>query len=287
MHEAGAVALTSWRASVGVSTVPKSGTRHHGPAQSNGMCLLELIVHWNLKPNASTEQIVDLPQVTSCPGPVSEPGAFMSCGYFPGGLVGPVKALAQAFTLPAISVPHWARSDAISKVIRALHAPELPAFGEQRSDDSRESSDLAAENAGKHLRLALVGALVDEDAGAPLGLPCPEVAFPSSHPDEAQTAEIDIAVMALPDVPEQHRLAEAVVRGLSERAGARDSAAAIVEPVSRDVPVGKLGHETSMKDTTTLAVGCGTGTELWRHPQSDELAPRHFLLKASHAISKK
>src|SRR6516162_9745662 len=47
-----------------------------------------------------------LAQVTSCPGPVSEPGGFMSCGYFPGRLVGPVRALAQAFTLPAISVPH-------------------------------------------------------------------------------------------------------------------------------------------------------------------------------------
>src|SRR5262249_62151539 len=77
----------------------------------------------NLNPNASTEQVVDLPQVTSCPGPVSEPGAFMSCGYVPGGLVGPVKALAQAFTLPAISVAHWARSDAISKVIPALSTP--------------------------------------------------------------------------------------------------------------------------------------------------------------------
>src|SRR5262245_1699214 len=126
---------------------------------------------------------------------------------------------------------------------RALHAPQLPAFGEQRSDESRKPSDLAAENAGKHLRLALVGAIVDEDAGAPLGLPCPEIAFPSSHPHEAQTVQIDIAVMALPDVPEQDRLAEAVVRGLSERAGARDSAAAIVEPVSRDVPAGRLGHE--------------------------------------------
>ena len=53
------------------------------------MCLLELVVHWNLYPNASTEQTVDLPHVTSCgPGPVSEPGAFMSCGYFPGKLVG-------------------------------------------------------------------------------------------------------------------------------------------------------------------------------------------------------
>src|SRR5262252_10837809 len=97
--------------------------RHHGPAQSNGMCLLEFVVHRNLKPNASTEQIVDLPHVTTCPGPVSEPGGFISCGYFPGRLVGPVSALAQAFTLPAISVPHRARSGAISKVICARSTP--------------------------------------------------------------------------------------------------------------------------------------------------------------------
>jgi hypothetical protein len=48
--------------------------------------------------------------------------------------------------------------------------------------------------------------------------------------------------MATPDVPEQNRLAETVVRGLRESAGAGDGTAAIVEPVSRDVPFGKLGH---------------------------------------------
>jgi hypothetical protein len=37
----------------------------------------------------------------------------------------------------------------------------------------------------------LVGAIVDEDAGAPLGLPCPEIAFSCSHPDETQTVKID------------------------------------------------------------------------------------------------
>src|SRR5262249_15969775 len=100
-----------------------SGMNCPGPVQSNGMCLLELVVHWNLKPNASTEHTIDLPQVTSCPGPVSEAGGFMSCGYFPVRLVGPVRALAQAFTLPAISIPHWARSGATSKVIRARSTP--------------------------------------------------------------------------------------------------------------------------------------------------------------------
>src|SRR6266446_4932087 len=86
-----------------------------GPTQSNGMCLAEFSVYSNLKPCASTDRIVDLPQVTSCgPGPVSLPGAFISCGYFPGGLVGPMIALAQALTLPTISTPQWPRSGAIS-----------------------------------------------------------------------------------------------------------------------------------------------------------------------------
>src|SRR6476646_2995005 len=85
--------------------------QRYGPAQSNGMCLLEFVVHSNLYPKASTEQIVDLPHVTSCgPGPVSQPGAFMSWGYLPSGLVGPVNAFAHAFTFPAISVPQCARS---------------------------------------------------------------------------------------------------------------------------------------------------------------------------------
>jgi hypothetical protein len=44
------------------------------------------------------------------------------------------------------------------------------------------------------------------------------------------------------DVPEQDRLAETVIRGLGEGAWASDGAAAIVKPISRDVPVGNLGH---------------------------------------------
>jgi hypothetical protein len=180
----------------------------------------------------------------------------MSCGYFPGRLVGPVKASAQAFTFPAISVPQWARSGAIFEGDPcALNAPQLPAFGEQRSDESRKPSDLAAENPREHLGLALIRAIVNEDAGATLGLSCPEIAFPFSHPNEAQTVEIDIAVTTMPDVPEQDRLAEAVVRGLGEGAGTRNSAAAIVEPVSGDVPGGYLGHQdlrSAMNDDKTL-----------------------------------
>src|SRR5262249_52338448 len=116
----------------------------------------------------------DLPQVTSCPGPVSEAGGFMSCGYFPVRLVGPVRALAQAFTLPAISIPHWARSGATSKVIRARSTPpKLPTFRKQCSDATRKSPCAAAKNERKHLRLALIGAFIDEDPGSPLGFSRP------------------------------------------------------------------------------------------------------------------
>src|ERR1700730_10528314 len=125
----------------------------------------------------------------------------------------------------------------------ALHAPHLPASSEQGRDESRKSSDLAAENAGKHLGLAVIGAIVEEDACASLDLARPEIAFPSPHADEAQTVEIDIAIMAIPDVPEKDRLAEAVVWGLGKGAGARDGAAAVVEPITDDVPAGALGHD--------------------------------------------
>src|SRR5262249_43493216 len=126
---------------------------------------------------------------------------------------------------------------------RTLRTPKLPTFRKQGGDETQESSCTSAENEGKHRRLTLVGALVDKDAGGPLGLSRPQITFPPSHTDKAQIVEIDIAVMTGPDVPEKHRLAEAVVRGLREGAGASDGAAAIVKPVSHDLPVGNLSHE--------------------------------------------
>ena len=103
---------------------------------------------------------------------------------------------------------------------------------------------MASDDKGKRLGLSLVGMLVDEEAGRSLGLPRPKITFPSADPDEAETVEIDIAVPATLDVPEEDRLAEAVVWRLSERAGARDSAATVVEPLAGDLPAGTVGHET-------------------------------------------
>jgi hypothetical protein len=124
----------------------------------------------------------------------------------------------------------------------ALDSKKLSASSKQHGDLGRKSSGAAAENERKRLRLALVSALVDEDTGCPLNLPRPEIAFPSAHPDEAETVEVDVAVVATLDMPEENRLAETVVRRLSERARARDGAAAIIKPVSCDVPSGNCGH---------------------------------------------
>ena len=125
----------------------------------------------------------------------------------------------------------------------AFDASDLPTFRKQRSDDGGKSTDLAAKDARQHLGLALVGAFIDEDARCAVGLSCPEIAFPSPHSDKAQIVEIDIAVMATSDVPEQNQLADAIVRGLGEGAGARNSTTAIVEPVSGDLPVWNLNHK--------------------------------------------
>jgi hypothetical protein len=66
--------------------------------------------------------------------------------------------------------------------MRELYASDLPALGEQADGESRKSSDTAAENPGKNLRLALVGALVDEDATGSLDLSRPQITLPLGEP---------------------------------------------------------------------------------------------------------
>src|SRR6202040_3004960 len=138
-----------------------------GPPQSNGMCLAEFSVYSNLKPCASTDRIVDFPQVTICgPGPVSLPGAFISCGYFPGGLVGPMIALAQALTLPTISTPQWPRSGAISYVILARSIPR-PCRPPATHSLTQPGKPPARPHCRQRLHLPVVGMITDIEAGAP------------------------------------------------------------------------------------------------------------------------
>ena len=48
--------------------------------------------------------------------------------------------------------------------------------------------------------------------------------------------------MTFPDMPEKNVLAEVSVRGLTERAGTGDGAAAVVEPIAGDAPVRSARH---------------------------------------------
>src|ERR1700757_3958155 len=48
--------------------------------------------------------------------------------------------------------------------------------------------------------------------------------------------------MAFADAPEQHGFAEAIVRRLCKGAGARNRAAAVVEPVADDMPARNVVH---------------------------------------------
>ena len=123
-----------------------------------------------------------------------------------------------------------------------LDSANLSAFAEQRSDKGWEPSATAPENEGKCFRLALVGALVDKKTEATFGLPGPEIAFPSAHPDEAEAIEIDVAVIATLDVPEKNRLAITLIRRLSECTRACDGAATVVKPVARNLPRRNVGH---------------------------------------------
>jgi hypothetical protein len=97
----------------------------------------------------------------------------------------------------------------------------LPAFGEQSGDESRKTSDLAAEYPGKSLRRELVGAHVDKDASGSPNLSGPQITLPSSNPDKAQIIEFDVAVVAFPDVPEKDRLARAVIGGVARKCRGR------------------------------------------------------------------
>src|SRR6516164_2619307 len=53
----------------------------------------------------------------------------------------------------------------LERDMRALDAADLPAFGGHRGDESRKSAGLAAEDPRRYFGLAVVGALVDKDAG--------------------------------------------------------------------------------------------------------------------------
>src|SRR5439155_1611192 len=99
-----------------------------------------------------------------------------------------------------------------ARALRPLYTAKLPPFGEERRDLRRKSAGASLENQGNHFRLSRVCALVDEEAGRTFDLAGPEVALPSPDANETETIELDVAVVAATDVPEEDRFAVAVVR---------------------------------------------------------------------------
>jgi hypothetical protein len=148
-----------------------------------------------------------------------------------------ITSLSGNLRSPVAQVGRDLERDARPFTLQAIAGPR-----EKRPPYGGETSDLAPDDALKRFRLVFVGALVNEETGRLLGLPCPEVAFPSPYSDEAETVEVDVSIVAAPDVPEENGLAEAVVRGLGKGAGARNGAAAIVKPVPGDMPAGDIDH---------------------------------------------
>jgi hypothetical protein len=67
--------------------------------------------------------------------------------------------------------------------------------------------------------LPVVGTIINTEAGDPRRLSRPEVALPAADPLKAEIVELDVAIMVVPDVPEQHRLAKAIIRRLAKVPG--------------------------------------------------------------------
>src|SRR4051812_20128692 len=119
---------------------------------------------------------------------------------------------------------------------RALDAACLPPSGKAFVYPARETPGTTTDDRRQCLHLAVIGMLIDIEPSDPGGLALPEIALPTADPHEAQIVELNVAVMALADMPEQHRLTEAVIRRLCEGAWTGNRTAAVVEPVADNVP---------------------------------------------------
>src|SRR6516225_9363112 len=183
------------------------------------MCLLDLPSASHFSPKASTLCVVALPQVATCPGPTSEPGAFSNCtlwpggvigpvnasarvatcpgptsdpGAFsnctlwPGGVIGPVNASARADTLPGTSARQEARSLATSKSIGTTSIPSTSG-GPQIADRRAGVPPACPLNTVCSASCCRGAAAIDEEAKLEAsGLTSPEIALEGSHQYELQ-----------------------------------------------------------------------------------------------------
>jgi hypothetical protein len=101
-----------------------------------------------------------------------------------------------------------------------LDAAALPPSGEALVYPAGEAASAATDDCRQCLHLPVVGMIINVEAGDPSRLSRPEVALPTADPHKAEIIELNIAVMALADAPEQHRFTKAVIRRLGKGARA-------------------------------------------------------------------
>src|SRR5262249_11923333 len=98
----------------------------------------------------------------------------------------------------------------------------------------------------------------------------------AANPYKTEIVEPDTAVMTLADVPEQHGLAKTIVGCLGEGAGAGNRAAAIVKPVTDDMPARNLAHwRRRGRGRVQKIIGPARKSELFR--ENAARAPPHSL----------
>jgi hypothetical protein len=78
--------------------------------------------------------------------------------------------------------------------------------------------------------------------------------LPTADPNKAEIIELNIAVMAFADVPEQHRFAEAIIGRLGKGARARNCAAAVVEPIADDMPARNVAYPALRSDAMAKTI---------------------------------
>src|SRR4051812_18599780 len=87
---------------------------------------------------------------------------------------------------------------------RALDAARLPPSSKAFVHPARKTTGATADDRRQGLHLAVISVFINVEPGDPARLARPEIALPPADPHEAQVIELNVTVMALADMPEQH-----------------------------------------------------------------------------------
>src|SRR5262245_42621319 len=110
-------------------------------------------------------------------------------------------------------------------------AAALPPSCEALIDPAGEAAGATADDCRQCLHLPVVGMVINIEAGHPGRPSRPQVALPTADPHKTEIVELDVAIMALADVPEQHRFTKAVIGRPGKGARALKDTASVGEPV--------------------------------------------------------